>query len=104
MLPGRELINEIEQTLSDLDADEWELSAKLEQYIIDNGDEFLNEWREIKRDYSEKSTREQLFLMLDTIQSEADSEREKLQARVDILDEIDDELDNLIEFDEEDLP
>jgi hypothetical protein len=31
MLPGRELINEVEQTLSDLDADEWELSAKLEQ-------------------------------------------------------------------------
>ena len=42
MLPGRELINAIEQTLSDLDADEWELSEKLEQYIIENGDEFFN--------------------------------------------------------------
>ncbi len=40
MLPGRELINEIEKTLSDLDADEWELSVILEPYIIDNGDEF----------------------------------------------------------------
>lgn len=60
MLPGRELINAIEQTLSNLDADEWELSEKLEQYIIDNGDEFLTEWREIKRDYSEESTQEQL--------------------------------------------
>jgi hypothetical protein len=103
MLPGRELINAIEQTLSDLDADEWELSEKLEQYIIDNGDEFLTEWREIKRDYSGKSTQEQLNLIFDVIQSEAYSESEKLQARVDILDEINDELENLIEYDEEDF-
>jgi hypothetical protein len=96
MLPGRELINEVEQTLSDLDADEWELSAKLEQYIIDNGDEFLKEWREIKRDYSGKSAKGQLSLIFDVIQSEAYSEREELQARVDYLDEIDDELENLI--------
>ena len=103
MLPGRELINAIEQTLSDLDADEWELSEKLEQYIIDNGDEFLTEWREIKRDYSGKSTQEQLNFIFDVIQSEAYSESEKLQARVDFLDEINDELENLIEYDEEDF-
>ena len=103
MLPGRELINAIEQTLSDLDADEWELSEKMEQYIIENGDEFLTEWREIKRDYSGKSTKEQLNLIFDVIQSEAYSESEKLQARVDILDEINDELENLIEYDEEDF-
>ncbi len=103
MLPGRELINAIEQTLSDLDADECELSEKLEQYIIDNGDEFITEWREIKRDYSEKSTQEQLNLIFDVIQSEAYSESEKLQARVDFLDEINDELENLIEYDEEDF-
>lgn len=78
MLPGCELINAIEQTLSNLDADEWELSEKLEQYIIDNGDEFLTEWREIKRDYSEESTQEQLNLIFDVIQSEAYSESEKL--------------------------
>lgn len=103
MLPGRELIDEIEQTLCDLEADEWELSGNLENYIIEHGDYFLDEWRAIKKNFSEKSAREQLFLMLDTIQTEANSDREKLQARVDILDEIDDELDNLIGFDEEDF-
>ena len=102
MLPGRELINEIEQTLSDLDADEWELSGKLEQYILDNGDEFLTEWREIKHDYP-GNTKEQLNLIFDVIQSEAYSESEKLQARVDFLDEINDELENLIDYDEEDV-
>ena len=62
---------------------------------------FLTEWREIKRDYSGESTKEQLNLIFDVIQSEAYSESEKLQARVDILDEINDELENLIEYDEE---
>jgi hypothetical protein len=103
MLPGRELINEIEQSLSDLDTDQWELSAKLEDYILGNEDYFLGEWREIKRDYPEKSARNQLSLMLDLIQSEAYSERKKLKASIDILAEIDDELENLIEFDEEDF-
>lgn len=103
MLPGRKLINEIEQTLSDLDTVDWQLSGKLEDYILEHGDYFLDEWRDIKRSFSDKSTRVQLSLILDVIQSEAYSEREKLQARVDILDEIDDELEDLIEFDEDDL-
>jgi hypothetical protein len=39
--------------------------------------------------------------MLDVIQSEAYSEREKLQTRVDILDKIDLELEALVVFDDE---
>jgi hypothetical protein len=80
MLSGRELINEIEQMLSDLDADEWELSGALEQYILDNGDDLLNEWQDIQRNFSDKSKRYQLDLMLDTIQSEVHSECNELQS------------------------
>jgi hypothetical protein len=51
MLSGRELINEIEQRLSDLDADKWELSRALEQYILDNEDYFLDEWQDIQHNF-----------------------------------------------------
>lgn len=101
MLSGRELINEIEKMLSDLDADEWELSGALEQYILDNGDDLLNEWQDIQRNFSDKSKRYQLDLMLDAIQSEVHSECNELQARINLLDKIDEELDKLIEFDED---
>jgi hypothetical protein len=101
MPSGRELIDEIEQALSDLDIDDWELSGNLEEFILEKCELFLSEWREVKRKFSEKSGREQLNLMLDLTQSEAYSEREKLQTRVDILDKIDLELEALVVFDDE---
>ncbi len=67
MLPGRELINEIEKALSDLDVMRWELSGNLADYILDRGDFLLEQWREIKRDYSKESKREQLSMMFDLI-------------------------------------
>jgi hypothetical protein len=101
MLSGRELINEIEQRLSDLDADKWELSRALEQYILDNEDYFLDEWQDIQHNFSDKSKKYQLNLMLDAIQSETHSECSELQARIDLLDGIDDELEKLIDFEED---
>ena len=101
MLPGRELINEIEQTLYDLDVLDWELSGSLEDYIIDNGEYLLKEWQDIKNNFAKKSKREQLNLMLDVIQSEAYSEREELEARMSHLDKIDEELERLIEWEDE---
>lgn len=103
MLPGRALINEIEEILDDIDADEWEFSTQLEDYILERAEYFVSEWEEIKRDYADKGARERLRLMLDTIQSEAFSEREELAARVDCFDKIDTELENLIQWDEEDI-
>jgi hypothetical protein len=101
MLPGRELIEEIERTLYGLEADEWELSEKLEEFILEKGDFFLSEWRDIRRNFTDRSTREQVDLILDVIQSEAYEESEKLRARADFLDQIDDELEKLIGGDEE---
>ncbi len=101
MLPGRELINTIEQTLSDLDVDDWQLSEKMEEYIIDNGDYFLDEWQGIKRDFPDESTREKLNLILDVIQSEAYSECGDLQSRIDKLDGITDELNGLINYEDD---
>jgi hypothetical protein len=104
MLPGRELIEEIERRLYDLDADEWELSEKLEEFILEKGDFFLSDWRDIRRNFADRGPREQVDLILDVIQSEAYEESEKLRARVDFLDQIDDELEKLIGGDgEEDL-
>ena len=101
MLPERELINEIERTLYDLDVLDWELSGSLEDYITDNGEYFLKEWQDIKSNFAKKSKREQLNLMLDVIQSEAYSEREELEARMSHLDKIDEELERLIEWEDE---
>ncbi len=58
MLPGGQVIDEIECQLDELDVFDWELPMELEQYILDNGDELLVEWKEIQEDYSDK--REQL--------------------------------------------
>ena len=102
MLPGRELIDEIERTLYDLDVLDWELSGSLEDYIINNGEYFLKEWQDIKKTFTDKNKREQLNLILDVIQSEAYSEREELEARVSHLDKIDEELERLIQWEDDD--
>lgn len=99
MLPGRQLIDEIECQLDKLDVLDWELSTELEQYILDNGDELLEEWEEIQKDYSDK--REQLNLMFDSIQSEVYTSITDLESRLDRLEKIDDELDRLIKWEDE---
>lgn len=102
MLPGRELINEIERSLDELDADEWELSAALEDYILESGEEFLEEWRDIQNDsFSDESKREKLNILLDSIQANVNSEIDRLESRLAKLNEIDDELEKLIEWEEE---
>ncbi len=97
MLPGRQLISEIENLLFDLDVDEYELSSKLEQYILDNGEFLLNEWHDIQKNFSDKDKREHLFLMFDTIQSEVSPELEEAEEKVENLSSIDRELDRFIE-------
>jgi len=102
MVPGRELIEEIERALYDLDADEYELSEKLEDFIIEKGEYFLSEWRDLQRNFTDRGKREQVDLMLDVIQSEAYEESEKLRVRVDFLDQIDNEIEELIGDDDDD--
>ena len=85
MLPGRQLINEIENLLFDLDFDECELSSKLEQYILDHGEDFLDEWHDIQKNFKDKDKQEHLFLMFDTIQSEVYSELEEAEEKVEKL-------------------
>ena len=97
MLPGRQLISEIENLLFDLDVDEYELSLKLEQYILDNGEFLLHEWHDIQKEFSDKDKREHLFLMFDTIQSEISPELEEAEEKVKNLSSIDRELDRFIE-------
>jgi len=96
MLPGRQLINEIENLLFDLDFDECELSLKLEQYVLDNGDFLLSEWHDIQKEFSDKDKREHLFLMFDTIQSKIYPELEEAEEKVKNLSSIDRELDRFI--------
>ncbi len=96
MLPGRQLISEIENLLFDLDVDECELSSKLEQYILDHGEFLLNEWHDIQKNFSDKDKLEHLFLMFDTIQSEVSPELEEAEEKVKILSSIDRELDRFI--------
>ena len=100
MLPGRRLIDEIESQLDKLDVFDWELPTELEQYILDNGDELLDEWVEIQRDYSDK--REQLNLMFDSIQSAVYASITDLDNRLNRLEKINDQLDELIEWEDED--
>lgn len=101
MLPGRQLIDEIENLLFDLDFKEYELSSKLEQYILDHGDFFLNEWHDIQKNFSDKDKREHLLLMFDTIQSEVSPELEEAEGKVKYLSSIDSELDRLMEESDE---
>ncbi len=100
MLPGRQVIDEIECQLDELDVFDWELPTELEQYILDNGDELLVEWKEIQEDYSDK--REQLNLMFDAIQGEVYSSISDLETRLARLEKVDDQLDKLIEWEDED--
>jgi len=102
MLPGRELINEIERALDELDADEWELSATLEDYILENGEELLEEWKDIQNgSLSEESKREKLNILFDSIQADVNSEIDRLESKLAKLNEIDDELEKLTEWEEE---
>ena len=96
MLPGRQLISEIENLLFDLDLDEYELSSKLEQYILDRGEFLLNEWHDIQKNFSDKDKREHLFLIFDTIQSEVSPEIDEAEEKVKNLSSIDRELDRFI--------
>ncbi|MBU1344510.1 MAG: hypothetical protein KKD66_23090 [Proteobacteria bacterium] len=100
MLPGRQLIDEIESQLDKLDVSDWELPTELEQYILDNGDELLEEWEETQKDYSDK--REQLNLMFDSIQSAVYTSITDLENRLTRLEKINDQLDGLIEWEDED--
>ncbi len=96
MLPGRQLISEIENLLFDLDVDEYELSSKLEQYILDHGEFLLNEWHDIQKSFSDKDKQKHLFLMFDTIQSEVSPDLEEAEEKVKNLSSIDRELDRFI--------
>lgn len=99
MLPGRQLINEIESQLDKLDVLDWELPTELEQYILDNGDELLDEWVEIQRDYPDK--REQLNMMFDSMQGEVYENITDLENRLSKLERINDQLEELIEWEDE---
>ncbi len=94
MLPGRQLIGEIENILFDLDAPEYELSFKLEQYILEQGSFFLKKWHAIKKNHNNKQ--EQLNMIFDTIQSEVDLELEEAEEKTKYLRLIDRELDQFI--------
>lgn len=99
MLPGRQVIDGIECQLDELDVFDWELPTELEQYILDNGDELLEEWKEIQAQYSDK--REQLNLMFDAIQGEVYASISDLENRSARLEIVDDQLDKLIEWEDE---
>lgn len=97
---GRRLIDEIESMLDDLDVEDWELSTELESYILENGDNLLDEWLEINK--GDESNREKLNLFFDTIDSAVFEKRESLERQMKDLDAIGDELERLIEWEDED--
>ena len=71
----------------------------MEQYILDNGDELLDEWVEIQRDYPDK--REQLNMMFDSMQGEVYENITDLENRLSKLERINDQLEELIEWEDE---
>lgn len=99
-VPGRVLVDEIERMLDELGVEDWELSTKLETYLVENGDDLLEQWREIKA--GNESKREKVNLLLDEIESEIFEKRELLEKQLEDFNEIEGELERLIEWEDED--
>ena len=108
MLPGRELIYEIEKLLFDHHSDEGDISGRLDDYIIesisdqlDNPETLGEEYESIKREYPEGS-KERLNAILDMISGEVESEISHIEPRLDTLEKIESELEKLYIYEDDD--
>ena len=107
MLPGRELIYEIEKLLFDHHPEEGDISGIFDDYIIDsisnqlNDDESLGgEYKEIKRQYPEGS-KDRLNAILDMISGEVENEISHIEPKLETLNKIESELEKLYIYDDE---